>query len=370
MDILQNDIDSFFQVPFEIYNKSMPHVSYLKSDLKRFLSTKNPLFSSERDFEYFTVIRDHRPVGRIVAHIHRASNQVHNLKRAYFGYLDCIDDLDVAKALMQKAEAFGQVHGCDEIIGNFNLTAMQQIGVLTKIHKNYHYTDQVFSPVYISQLLEKLGYTPTFPCVTHEVNLADINPEFLLGEKQKAILQNKDFTFDELKTANLDQIIEAMRICLNGGFVDNPMFVPLTWDEIYFQAKDMMLILDREISVIAKYRGEPVGTIVCIPNLIPMLQDMGSQFGLLTPYYFLKHKFRRESATIIYYSVLKEFHSQGLNAVMLYLTVSALKKRGYQRFGGTWISTENKASMRQAEKLGAEVMHELSLYRKALHEKT
>ncbi len=365
IDFKKNDIDSFFEAPFQIYG-DFPYISYLKSDLDRFLSLKNPLFKMEKDFSYYTAYRQGQIVGRILCHIHHASNEMYKMKRSYFGHLDCINDHSVAQALLAKAEEFGRSHQCTEVAGNFNLTAMQSIGVVTKINCNYHYTDQVFAPEYIAELLRQCGYDSFFPMVTHETDIQSFNVEALLGDKQKEISKNPDFSLEELHGVNLDEIIEAMRVCLNNGFSDNPMFVPLVRDEIYFQAKDMMLILDRSISIIAKHKGHAVGTIVCIPNLNPLLKDIKSRFGLTTPYYFLKHKLRRDSAIIIYYSVFKEFHSQGLNGLMLYKVMSALKKRGYKKLGGTWISLDNKPSIRQAEKVGAHVMHELCLFRRSL----
>jgi hypothetical protein len=362
----ERDIDSFFSVPANVYPKEFGFVSMLKSDLKRFLSTKNPLFKSERDFTFFTAFRNGVPAGRIVAHIHHESNKLHNWNRSYFGFFDCANDVDIAKALLEKALDFGRSHACDEVLGNFNLTAMQQAGVVTKILKDYHYTDQVFAPVYLADLLSANGFEKTFRMQTHEIDVQQFDPESLLGPKQKAILNDSSFTFSTLKDDPLKDMMEAMRLCLNNGFSDNPMFVPLTHEEIFFQAKDMMMIIDEKITVVAKYRGKPVGVLVCIPNLNPFLKNIKSKLGLTTPWYLIKHKFQRDSAIIIFYSVYKEYHNLGLNGVMLYKVQTALKSGGYKKMGGTWIADENVASLRQAEKLGAKTMHELHLFRKAL----
>lgn len=364
--IKENDFKSFFEVPFSIYGSRFPHISYMKMDLERFLSLENPLFRSANDFRYFTAEKNGQLAGRILAHIHHAANETYSIQRGYFGYFDCIDDQHVAHELLSRAENFLRTQGMNEIAGNFNMTAMQQIGVVKKIHRNYHYTDQVFSPEYIAQFLQKENYSEFFPMETHELNTADINPELLINDKAKKIIENPEYSFDELKTENLEEIIEAMRICLNGGFTDNPMFVPLTRDEIHFQAKDMMLILDRDISVIARHKGQPIGAIVCIPNLNPLLAKIKSRLGITAPYHFLKYKWNRDSAIMIYYSVLKEYHSLGINAIMLSKVISALKRKNYRHLGGTWIYKENFASMRQVEKLGGKIMHELVLYKKGL----
>ena len=364
--ISERDLDGFVRTPAVIYPAELGFVSLLKSDLARFLSMKNPLFRSEKDFSYWVAYRGTRPVGRILAHIHRASNELFAQKRAYFGYFDCENDLGTARLLLSKAESFAREHEMTELIGNFNMTAMQQIGVVVKLHANYHYTDQAHAPEYVAKLLETYGFTPTFPMVTHETDIQALDPERLLGPKQKKILADPSYKFVDLKSRPVKEIIEAMRHCLNSGFVDNPMFVPLTWDEIFFQAKDMMLVIDRHISSMVEHDGQPIGVIVCIPNLNPFLKAIGSKFGLTMIYHFLVHKFRRDSAVIIFYSVDKKYHELGVNGAMLYRTMAALRKRGYRKLGGTWISLENKSSLRQAEKLNARVMHELALYRKAL----
>lgn len=366
LQVLTNDFESFFKTPFVIY-KDFAHVSILKTDLKRFLSVKNPIFKSVNDFSYFTVIENGHIRGRILAHIHHRSNEKYGLKRCYFGYFDCENSLPVAQLLLKSAENFAKSQGMTELIGNFNMTAMQQIGTIDKILKPYHYTDQVYSPEYISNLLKACGYESTFPMQTHEINLELFDESFLLTDKQIKILNNPDFSFEQVNKKELHKTLENMRQCLNNGFSDNPMFVPLTTEELYFQAKDMMLIVDPEITVVCKHQGQTIGIVVCIPNLNPMLKEMGSVFGLKAPWAFFKYKFfRKESAIIIFYSVFKEFHSQGINAIMLNHLIKSLKKKKYKYLGGTWISLENKASLKQAEKLGAKVMHELSLYKKSI----
>ena len=73
--IAERNFEAFFEAPFHCYPADSLYVSPMRGDLKRFLSAGvNPLFPSERDFSYFAAHRDGRIVGRITAHVHRASN--------------------------------------------------------------------------------------------------------------------------------------------------------------------------------------------------------------------------------------------------------------------------------------------------------
>ena len=51
---------------------------------------------------------------------------------------------------------------------------------------------------------------------------------------------------------------------------------------------------------------------------------------------------------------------------MLNRVITALKDGGYRQLGITWIADQNKASLRQMEKIGARRLQRLHLFRKSL----
>ena len=160
LSIEQNNFEAFFDAPFAAYGSDASYVSPLKSDLKRFLDDQaNPFFTAGKGaLQYFTAHRNGRVIGRITAHEHGASNELHDWKRGYFGYFDCVDDAEAARALLEAAENWCRARGLTRILGNFNLTAMQQIGVMTDNFDRPPYLDLVYSPPHIARLLEENGY--------------------------------------------------------------------------------------------------------------------------------------------------------------------------------------------------------------------
>ncbi|MDJ0613924.1 MAG: GNAT family N-acetyltransferase [Rhizobiaceae bacterium] len=365
--LVERDFASFFAAPFNAYANSSVYVSPLKSDLKRFLTAGvNPLFQSDDDFTYFTAVKDDAPVGRITAHVHRASNERFGTRRAYFGFFDCVNDDAVAGALLKAAEDWAVRHCYTEIAGNFNLTAMQQIGVQTDNFDAAVFTDQVHSPAHISRMLERLGYERHFPMTTFQQDIAKVPTDNLIGEEEKHYLRENGFRFAPVTRKTLNQRLEDARTILNESFVDNPMFVPLTKAEFEFQSKEMKLIMDPRISTVMFKDDEVVGAVIAIPDLNPMLKDMGSKFGLTMPWHFIKHRLNRKRAVVIFQGVRPKFQGMGVNPLMLAHIIGNMKLAGYETVGGTWISDENAASLRQAEKGGAKPLHRLHLYRKSL----
>ena len=363
----ERDFAAFFSVPFRVYGTDSLYVSPLRSDLRRFLDARaNPLFLHFGDGTFFTAHREGAAIGRIVAHVHRSSNARHGLSRSFFGFFDCADDPEAARLLLDAAEEFGRGRGCSEIAGNFNLTAMQQCGVVTDGFENRPYSDQTYNPPHIPRLLERAGYERFFPMRTIEVDLDGLDPERLLGPKQRAVLADPALAWEAIRARGIDRLLRVVCRILNDGFDRNPMFVPLTDEEFLFQAKDLMWVLDPRISVVVRRREGPIGAVVCIPDLNPLLGATQSRFKWSTPFHYLRFRIRRRRAVIVFYSVSRSFQNRGLNGAMLYRVTRALKDAGYRRLGITWISDENGPSLAQAEKLGGLTHHRLHLFRKAL----
>ncbi|TCR69659.1 GNAT family N-acetyltransferase [Bosea sp. BK604] len=368
IEIVRNDRRKAFAVTGTVYPLGSPYVPPMWSDFDRMLDrARNPLVKDGHGrFELFTALRDGRPLGRIVAAIHDASNARHGTSRAQFGYFDCADDAEIAASLLAAAEDWARERGMVEIAGNFNLTAMQQIGVVTDGYSGQPFTDMVWSPPHIARLLAANGYAPTFPMTTFEIDLASVEPRLLLGPKQQAILADTDYAWMPIDRRHFARRLEESRLILNDGFDGNPMFVPPSAEEYRFQAGDMMWVIDKRISTVVHYRGEPVGAIIAIPDLNPLVNAVGGRMGPAFPLRFLWHRWTNRRAVIVYQSVSRAAHNRGINGAMLYKVATALKDAGYTTLGGTWIADVNGPSLRQAEKAGARPLHRLHLFSKPL----
>jgi hypothetical protein len=363
----ENDLEAFFDVPFRVYGRLSPYVSPLKSDLQRALDpARNPLFGAAGAGvrRVLTAHRDGVPVGRIVAHVHGASNALHHERRGSFGFFDCTEDVETARTLLDAAEGFARSQGCDSLVGNFNLTAMQQMGVLTSGFEAVPYSDMHYNPPHVPRLLAACGFQPTFPATTHELDLTTFDPTRLLSAPVQARLADPALTWKTLQARDFDRILEDIRVVLNDGFARNPMFVPLSSEEMRFQAQDLSHVLDPRITALVHDAEGAAGVVLCIPDLNPMLRGMRSRLGLTAPWHLLKHRLHRRRAVIIFYSVAVRQQGRGLNGAMLYRVTSALKTHGYTSLGITWIADVNVASLRQVQKLGARALHRLHLFAK------
>jgi GNAT superfamily N-acetyltransferase len=366
VQIREGDFAAFFEAPFACYGDDHPYVSPLKGDLRKSLGATNPLFRDFAQHTLFTAHRDGRIVGRILAHIHDASNRTHGLSRGYFGWFDCIDDDAVAAALLGAAAGWVRGRGCTELAGNFNLTITQVIGVVTEGFDEAAYTYQQANPPHVARLLENLGFKPFFPMRTFEADVSAIDPAALLGPAQHALLADPRWRFAPIRRRGFEDSLRGACGVLNDGFARNSLFVPLTEEEFLFPCDGMMWIIDETLSWMAFHDDQPAGVVLCIPDLNPFLRATRSRIGLTTPWHLWKLKRHRDRAAIIFFSIRAQHHNRGVNGVLLHKLVGALRAGGYRRLGVSWITDGNAASLRQMEKLRARPLHRLHLFRKAL----
>jgi hypothetical protein len=367
LTLVERDFASFFRVPFVVYPPTIPWVSMLKSDLKDLLDEqKNPHWR-RAEGTYFTALRDGVPVGRIVAHVHHAANERFGEKAASFGFFDVEDDVDTARALLGKAEEYGRARGMTVLRGNMNLTANQEIGVLTEGDDQEPFVAQMFQPAWVSRLLGQCGYAPTMAMTTFaRFDVQSVDVEQVITDKHRALLQDGDYAWREFRTDRFDDDVEIVRTILNDAMSDNPLFVPMTKEEARFQLGPMKLIMDPRLTRIAEHKGEPIGATLCIPDPNPLLRKIGSR---LTPWGLLRFLFERRRlrrASVVIILVKKEHHGKGVIGVLNHDLMKALKDGGYTALGGTWISDTNKASLKQAALMGLHKHHRLALFQKSL----
>ena len=366
-ELRRGDLDAFVRAPRDAYGRGSPSVSPLRADLARWLDGgRNPAFRGPEDIAFWTAHRGGRVLGRITAHVHHASNARHGWRRAFFGFFDCADDPAAAGALLGAAEDWARARGLREIRGRFDLTAMQQIGVVTAGFEHPPYADQNWTPPHLPRLLDGAGYRPRFPMTTHETALAGVDPETLLGPRQRALLASNRFRWHPITRRTLRTRLEDARRVLNDAFEANPMFVPLSEAEYRFQAEGLAWVIDPRVSAILHEGGAPVAGVVCIPDVNPLLRRVGPRPGPLAPWYWLRQRTTNRRAVLVYLGTVRRLQVQGVGALVMHRLLTSLKAAGYETMGSTWIADENGPSLRQAEKLGARPLHRLHLFAKDL----
>jgi hypothetical protein len=270
-------LKDFLNVVDPIYRDDPNYVRPLNFEVGQRLSKKNPFFE-HGEGTAFVAYRLGWPVGRITAQIDKSHLERYKDDVGFFGFLDTVDDPEVAKALIDAASDWLKDRGMKRIRGPLSLNINEEMGCLID---GFDTPPMIMMPhhrPYQGGLIEKAGLEKLKDVYAWRYTIGDVSKRAQRAHDDVAKIQ-------ELKLRNVDKkhIERDVRIIMdvfNDAWSDNWGFVPLSEAELSKMAEDMKLILVPELTYIAEIDGEAIAVALALPNLNEMTQDFG---GRLTP---------------------------------------------------------------------------------------
>ena len=105
------DLRAFIDLPYRLQGHDPLWVPPLRvAERARLSRERNPFFR-EGEAEYFVAWDGSRAVGRIAAIVNRRHDEVYGDGHAFFGFFECVDDRDAARALLEAAAAWARERG-------------------------------------------------------------------------------------------------------------------------------------------------------------------------------------------------------------------------------------------------------------------
>src|SRR5580658_4539445 len=152
------DLRDFLDVVDRIYDGDRNFVRPLDQDLKERLSPKKNPFFEHGEATYFTAHKGGQCVGRISATIDREHLARHKDECGFWGFLDTIDDEDVAKDLIKAAEGWLRGKAMKHVRGPVSLNVNEEVGCLIDGFDTPPYILMPHHRPYQAGLIEKAGY--------------------------------------------------------------------------------------------------------------------------------------------------------------------------------------------------------------------
>jgi GNAT superfamily N-acetyltransferase len=340
----------------------------LREDLARSLSDENPLWQSGRGArELYVAYEAGRPVGRVVAHVHHASNQRHGEAAGLFGYLECPDDPAVAGALLDAAADQHRRAGLRELRGPYELTISQCIGAVVGGFDEPASFSQSWNAPHVPRLLAALGFAEAMRMTTFRLDDVELlDPEALVGEKQRAWLADPRVRVRSFDMARFDDDLRAAIDLLNRAFAENYGFVALAPDEVAFMAAPMRRVVRPELTIFIELEGRPVGVGMMLPDFNVAFRRMGGRLWPLGWAQFLLGRGAVDAAIAQFIATDPALQNQGLMRILVAEAVRRLRAAGFRTLDGTWISDKNAPSRAQALAMGMREKHKLALFSRPL----
>jgi GNAT superfamily N-acetyltransferase len=364
----RRDLRRFIRLPFELYRNEPNWVPPLLMDVRSRLDpAKNPFFA-HADAQYFLAWRDGRVVGRICAHIDHNFNEFQHNDWGLFGFFECENDPETARALLDSAEAWLRERGRDRMVGPMDFSTNDECGLLIDGHE---LTPIILSPWhhrYYPALIEAAGFGKAMDLLMWSLNVSArdrVHPA--IWEAAAKVESEHGIVVRPFRKRDLKAEVERFLDVYNAAWERNWGSVPMTPEEARHYAKDLKPVLDENWAFIAETRdGEVVGAALTLPDYNQVLSHL---HGRLLPFGWAKALYYRrkiDKIRVFALGVKPEYQHTGVAAKFYELHFDAAARTPQHGGEMGWILETNEPMNRAMEGMGGEVVRRFRIYEKEL----
>jgi hypothetical protein len=367
----KKDREKFLRVPWTVYAGDPHWIPPLLQERRELLDRdKNPFFE-HADMVLFVAERDGHPIGRISAQIDHLHNQTHDEQTGFFGLFECIDDQEVADALLENAAGWLRARGMRVLRGPFSLSINEECGLLVEGFDHPAFLLTGYHRPYYAKLLETWDLEKCKDLYSWRYESNRPVPEAAVQIAEE-VRKHPGLTIREVDVKHLDRDVRILIEVFNSAWRKNWGFVPLTENEIKKAAKDFKLILEPKLALIAEVDGRPAAIALALPNLNEAIRDLNGRlfpFGIFKLLYRLKRK-KIRSARLMLLGIKKEYRKDILGSGLSVLLYTEMHRRSQElgHWGGelSWTLEDNQKINLGIELMGGEKYKVHRLYEKSI----
>lgn len=316
----------FIKLPWTIgiYRNDQAWVPPIISDQKKLLDRRKSYFFEIGDAEFFLAYKSGIPVGRITAHVNHLYEKKYDMDMGFFGFYESIDDVAVAKSLINAASVWLKQKNKKVMNGPQSFSIYDSVGFEVEgIDKMPTVGLFHFAPYY-KDLIEACGFTK---CIDwHCFMVERIHYEKhapYLEEVRKSLLKNTDVEFRILNKMEISKRVKDVQQIFNAAWEGNWGHLPLTDKQMEMIFKELKMFIIPDFAIFAEKNGKTIGFIISIPDVNPGLRVLD---GRLYPWRVIK--FMREIKKVkrvrtVIMGVLPEYRGKHIDDIFYLKSIEA-----------------------------------------------
>ena len=311
----RRDLKRFIRFPDKLYRNCPQYVPALHGDQAHSLMRSASLLYCRR--KMWMVMDGKEVVGRICAMVNPRYNERYGTKRARFGWFDMIEDFEVARLLLETAEAWAAEQGMTEIHGPLYYNTLGKQGMLVEGFGNIPPFNCLYNYPYYNDFVLRFGFAGEVDWVQYKMRADTGTTEKII--RLAGLLKERynlhEGSIDAVKK-DPDRIREFFKV-YNESFADAVYnFIPFTDEEIEEEAKSVMPFLsDRTSSVIFDEKGDLVAFGICFPSISKALQKAKGRLFPLGWYHLLRALRRNDTVDLMLNGAVPAWQNKGVSSL-------------------------------------------------------
>ena len=368
----RKELDQFINFNYWLYKGHPYAVPDLAFDLRdTFNKKKNPGLEFS-EMQLFLALKDGKVAGRVVAIINHRSNKTWNVKNVRFGWIDFIEDIDVAKALLDTVEQWGKERGMTHCQGPMGITDMDKEGMLTEGFDRLGTMATLYNYPYYPEYLERLGYQKEAEWTELRMDVPEKIPEKyskvgrIVMQREKVHIKKLDGRNDIFHRGYGQKIFNL----INDAY--SPLFgySRMTERQIDQYIKMYLPLLDLRMVTLVETDDthQLVSVGISMPSIVRALQKSRGKLLPFGWFHLLKSlKFKHEDGVeLLLIAVHPDWQNRGINALLFTDLIPVYQQMGFKWAETNCILETNFKTQSQWQYLDAQIVKRRRCFKKEI----
>jgi GNAT superfamily N-acetyltransferase len=364
----KKQLAQFIDFPHDLYRNDANYVPELFIAQRDLLTPGKHPFHEHSELQTFLAFRGNKIVGRIAAIDNKNHNIFNSTNDGFFGFFDCIDDLEVSNALFDAAIAWLKKRKLSTMIGPVNFSTNETCGLLIDGFDGPPVVLMTYNHPYYIKLIEKAGMGEKITMFAYKIIPQYMNDRpYRIMEVLQERLARRNITFRKVNMKKFDDEVKSLHAVYNSAWDKNLGFVPMTEKEFEYLAKDLKMILDPDFGVVAEENGKAIGFALAVPDLNQILIKI--KRGRLFPTGILKlllGKKKINGVRVLALGVLEPYRKLGIDACLYGELMKVGRAKGVVYGEGSWILESNEMMNAAMRSINADPYRTYRIYEKLI----
>jgi GNAT superfamily N-acetyltransferase len=362
----RRDRDRFIKFPWKIYRGDSNWVPPLIIERRAFLDPKQNPFFDHSDVRLFLASDSAgNDVGRIAAIVNHNHIKTHSENAGFFGLFESVNDQGVANRLFEAAAGFLRSSGMQIMRGPENMSINDDLGLLVKGFDLPPTLMMPYNPRYYETLIERYGFSKAMDLYAYLGITDGTIPERL--ERAVEIGQKRyRYAIRPIDMKKFDREVKWIRQLYNQAWERNWNAIAMTDREFDHLAKDLKMIIDPGLCLLAEVEGKPAGFSLALPDLNQALIHLNGRLfplGIFTLLYFKRRITRTRVLTM---GVLPEYRRMGIDMALIHGTYRRAHEKNWLQSELSWVLETNGAMNNALIRFGFENQKTYRVYDRPL----
>lgn len=353
----------FAAVPWRLYQGDPYWTPQLNADLlgSRVLGSKGLLtvahpYHGWADVTHFMARRDGKPIGRVSAAINHRFNEYYDTRIGFFGFFECIEEYEVAEALLDAAREWIRGKGMAVMRGpgEYSNATHERQACLIDGFDSPPAMELTHNPPYYPEFFERYGLTKAKDYHAHILDLGEpIDPK--LAQTAAKIADRHDIVTRMIDLKRFHEEVALVLHIYNEAWAKNWGFLPITEGEGEIIAEQLKVVCDPGLVRFAYVDDEPIAVLGAFPDPNYWLRPRWEWYGDSDPVRIarlLKGLKRIPRIRLMFFGIRPGWRRRGVDAVLYEQIHAHAIGHGYEHVDISLLLEDNDLVLRASEFMG------------------